>query len=448
MMGPLRQSPVWEILLVIEGTGPAAIEARPGPRRLGALQGWGERTFESLRDRNLRILWIGTLLNFAGITMNQTAQSVVAFNLTGNSRAVGTVMLGMGLAMLFIAPIAGAMADRVSKRRMLVLCQAVAAASFLFVGFAISADFISIPILAASAFVSGTMFAMIRSVRNAYIGEVATPAQRGNAVAVQQLAMTVMQVSGPFLAGVLIGWSAFGSAGTYAAMGAFFAVSIITMLQLPRTSAPKRASDAPNIIQDMWSGMRYGWTHAEIRWVLGGFVLLTVVGNPYITLLPGYVKRELGESTSNLGLLLGISAVGGFLVSIVAASMADSRRAPHLLAACNLTFGASLIGLGLAPNLGSAAVVMLFLGAGTSGFQVLNLAVALRAADVAFMGRVAALTMMAMSLSSIVALPVGILADHFGDRPVLTIMGVAVLVASVVLALWRRASDQQIAAAR
>ena len=95
-----------------------------------------------------------------------------------------------------------------------------------------------------------------------------------------------------------------------------------------------------------------------------------------------------------------------------------------------------------------AAVVMLFLGAGTSGFQVLNLAVALRAADVAFMGRVAALTMMAMSLSSIVALPVGILADHFGDRPVLTIMGVAVLVASVVLALWRRASDQQFAAAR
>ncbi len=433
--------------MVLEGTGPAAGEARAGDRVHGAAEGWFRRTFDSLRERNLRILWIGTLLNFVGVTMNQTAQGVVAFDLTGNSRAVGTVMLGMGLAMLLIAPIGGALADRVSKRRMLITCQAIGAATFVFVGFAISADFISIPILAASAFVSGTMFAMIRSVRNAYIGEIATPAQRGNAVAVQQLAMTVMQVTGPFLAGILIGWSAFGSAGTYTMMGAFFAIAIITMLQLPATSAPKRAFDAPNILQDTWSGMRYGWQNAEIRWVLGGFLLLTVVGNPYITLLPGYVKRELGETTSNLGLLLGISAVGGFLVSLVAASMADSARAPRLLAACNLTFGASLIGLGLAPNLGSAAVVMLFLGAGTSGFQVLNLAVALRAADVAYMGRVASLTMMAMSLSSIVALPVGILADRFGDRPILTVMGFAVLIVSVVLALWRRASDGQIAAA-
>jgi MFS family permease len=413
----------------------------------GAAEGWFRRTFDSLRERNLRILWLGTLLNFAGVTMNQTAQGVVAFDLTGNSRAVGTVMLGMGLAMLFIAPIGGALADRVSKRAMLITCQVIAATTFFFVGFAIAADFISIPLLAASAFISGTMFAMIRSVRNAYIGELATPAQRGNAVAVQQLAMTVMQVSGPFLAGILIGWSAFGSAGTYSAIGAFFAIGVITMLQLPRTSAPKRAIDAPNILHDTWSGMRYGWSNPEIRWVLGGFLLLTIVGNPYIALLPGYVKRELGETTSNLGLLLGISAVGGFLVSLVAASMADSPRAPRLLLVCNLLFGAALIGLGLAPNLRTAAVVMLFLGAGTSGFQVLNLAVALRVASVTYMGRVAALTMMAMSLSSIVALPVGWLADSKGDRPVLISMGSAVLVVAVMLGVWRTATGQQIAAA-
>ena len=60
---------------------------------------------------------------------------------------------------------------------------------------------INIFILVASAFIGGTMFAMIRSVRNAYIGELATPEQRSNAVAVQQLGMTVFQVSGPFLNG-------------------------------------------------------------------------------------------------------------------------------------------------------------------------------------------------------------------------------------------------------
>lgn len=426
--------------MAVESTTPdGPVSAATGP--WGVIDSWIGRTFESLRDRNLRILWVGTLLNFAGVTMNQTAQGVVAFELTGNSRAVGTVMLGTGLAMLFIAPLGGALADRVSKRRMLILCQTVAATTFFFVGVAIAAGFISIPLLAISAFVSGMMFAMIRSVRNAYIGEMAPPELRGNAVAIGQLAMTIMQVAGPFLAGILIGWSAFGSAGTYSLMGAFFAAGIVTMTRLPATSVPQRAVGTPNIFRDTLTGMRYGWANREIRWALGGFLLLTIFGNPYITILPGYVNRELNESTAKLGILLGVSAVGGFLVSIVAASMADSRRAPKLLAACNLTFGASLIGLGVAPGIESAALAMLFLGAGASGFQVLNLAVALRAAEVKYMGRVASLTMMAMSLSSIVALPIGWLSDEYGDRPILIAMGIAVLAVTFVLALWRQSSS-------
>ena len=431
--------------MAIEGI-PAGEAAAPAAGRSGAISRWFVRTFDSLRDRNLRILWIGTLLNFAGVTMNQTAQGVVAFDLTGNSRAVGTVTLGMGLAMLFIAPLGGTLADRVSKRAMLITCQAILALTFFGVGIAISGGFINIPILAVSAFIGGMMFAMIRSVRNAYIGEVASPEHRGNAVALGQLAMTVMQVSGPFLAGVLIGWSLVGSAGTYAVMGSFFLVGMITMIQLPKTKAPTRASGSPNIFRETWTGMKYGWANPEIRLVLGGFLLLTIVGNPYITLLPGYVRRELDSTTSNLGFLLGVSAVGGFAISLVAASMADSKNAPKLLFFCNLVFGASLIGLGLAPNLGAAAAVMLFLGVGASGFQILNLAVALRAAEVAYMGRIASLTMMAMSLSSIMALPMGWLADEIGDRTVFTGMGVSVLVVAVFLALWRNASVEKIEA--
>jgi predicted MFS family arabinose efflux permease len=250
--------------------------------------------------------------------------------------------------------------------------------------------------------------------------------------------MTTMMISGPFLAGLLLGWSLFGAAGTYAVMAGAFALGIITMFQLPSAIRVERASGSPNILQDTFIGLKYGWSHPEIQWVLGGFLLLTIVGMPYITLLPGYAKDVLGVSTSNLGVLLGISAAGGFLVSLVAASMADSPRAPHLLAACNVVFGLSLIGLWLAPNFATAAFVCLFLGAGASGFQVLNLAVALRAAEVAYMGRVAALTMMAGSLSGIMAFPVGALADRYGERHMLMVMGIGVLIVAVVLAAWRR----------
>ncbi|HET7737773.1 MAG TPA: MFS transporter, partial [Tepidiformaceae bacterium] len=245
-----------------------------------AVHGWFERTFESMENRNLRILWIGTLLNFVGVTMNTTAQGVVAFDLTGNNRAVGTVLLGSGLSMLFVAPFAGALADRLSKRTMLITCQLILGSTFGFLGIAISAGFISVPILAVSAFISSMMFAMIRSVRNAYIGELASPDQRGNAVAVQQLAMTVMAVLGPFLAGLLLGWKAVGSSGTYFVMAGAFVFAIATMLQLPATSAPAKTAASSGIVSETVTGLRYGWRHREIRWVLGGFFLLTVFGMP------------------------------------------------------------------------------------------------------------------------------------------------------------------------
>lgn len=425
----------------------AAAAQLPGAPVQRGVRGWFTRTFDSMSNRNLRLLWIGTLLNFAAVTMNQTAQGVVAYDLTGNNRAVGTVMLGSGLSMLFLSPFAGALADRFSKRMMLIACQLILLLTFVFLGFSIAADFISIPILAVSSFLSSMMFATIRSVRNAYIGELATADQRGNAVALQQLALSTMSISGPFLAGILLGWDVFGSAGTFYFMAGAFGVAIVTMLQLPPATSRIRPVGSPNILQETIEGLRYGWNHPEIRWVLGGFFLLTIFGMPYMTLLPGYTKDVLEVSTSRLGVLLGISAVGGFVVSLFAASMADSRKSLPMLAACNVLFGASLIGLAVAPGFWIAVAISLFLGAGASGFQVLNLAVALRAADVAHMGRVASLTLMAGSISGIVALPVGVLADTYGERPIFFGMGVCVIVVAIVLATWRRKAAVETAAA-
>jgi len=84
------------------------------------------------------------------------------------------------------------------------------------------------------------------------------------------------------------------------------------------------------------------------------------------------------------------------------------------------------------------AVVMLFLGAGASGFQMLNNAIALRAADIAYMGRVASLTTMAFSLSGLAAFPIGAAADHWGQRPVLAAMGGVLMCVAFILYVWKQ----------
>ena len=402
--------------------------------RVGA---WYEVTFRSFEDRNIRLLWLATALNFAGVSMNMTAQGVVAFNLTGDNRSVGTVMLGAGFASLLIAPVGGALADRVSKRAMLLSCQVALGSSFVFLGFSISAGFVNIPILTASAFINGMMFSMIRSVRNAFLGELAAPEMRGNAVALQQMAGTIMQIAGPFMAALLLGWSVTGAAGTYYLMTVAFCAAILMVVQLPSGRSAARDESSTNLLEDAVAGFRYSWSNPQIRWVMGGFFLLTLVGQPYITLMPGYTSDVLGVSTSRLGVLLAISAIGGFLISLAAASLADSPKAIPMLGVCNLLFAFSLIGLAFAPNFSTAAVIVLFLGAGASGFQVLNLSIALRTAEAAYMGRVVSMTMMASALNGFAALPIGILADHYGLREVLFFMGCGVFLVAVVLNLWR-----------
>ena len=247
-------------------------------------------------------------------------------------------------------------------------------------------------------------------------------------------------VAGPFFAAILLGWSATGAAGTYFIMAGAFYVALLMMVQLP--GPPDRKDvEVPSFWSDTMLGLRYGWAHQEIRWVLGSFLFLTIFGMPFATVLPAYAENALSVNTSAFGVLLGLAALGGLLVSIMAASLADSPSAPRFLFVCNLLFAGSLAGLAVAPSFAVACVVVVFLGAGSSGFQVLNLAIALRAADVAYMGRVAGLTMMASSVSGLSAFPVGALADRFGEREMLMSMGIAVLAVTVVLALWRETAN-------
>ena len=96
----------------------ATIAAQPRAIR------WVNSTFAALEQRRFRVLWTGTAISFIGFMMSSTAQNVVAYDLSGNNRAVGLVMFGQGVAMLILSPVGGVLADRMSKRMLLMVSQA------------------------------------------------------------------------------------------------------------------------------------------------------------------------------------------------------------------------------------------------------------------------------------------------------------------------------------
>jgi MFS family permease len=395
------------------------------------------RTFAALGLRDFRVMWVGTWASYIPFFMAFAVNSVVAFHLTGVNRAVGTVLFAQGIAMIFLAPLGGAGADRWPKRRVLALSQSAAAAVFGTFALLLWLDRLSIPAMAAGSFVLGVAVSFLGPARQAFAAELVGPELRGNAVALNQVPLTGSQVLGPLLAGLLLASPA-GAAGAYALMSAFYLLAVLSLAPLPRSVARANAGET-HVLADLLEGLRYVRSHRRLRLLVLFFVGVIMLGFSYGTVLPGLISHqfahELEHPLEAVPLLLFTSALAGLSVTLVAARFADSRHALPLFTAMPFVFAVGLVGLAVSPSYVAAVAAMAVIGLGFSGFQTLNAAVIVRTTEPAYFGRVFSLSMLAFAGNSLMSLPVGVLADAIGERTTLLVLCGAVVTVATTISL-------------
>jgi MFS family permease len=389
---------------------------------------WYATTFESLRVRDYRVLWWGSTLATLAFMMTRTVQSVVAFDIAGNSTAVGVVALGSGIAIIFIGPIGGVLADRLSKRQVLLTGQSLVGICFTTIGVLILTDVIELWMLVSLSFLMGLCFSFIGPTRQAYVGELVTRDLLANAVALSQLSMGFSRVISPMLAGGLIALAISGTGGTYLVMGAILFGVVATLSLLP-ASRPKPSGKS--LTGDFAAGLEHVRERPRLMLLVISFILVIIIGQPYVTVLPALLEHELGHSSETIGILFTVEAIGGLLTGLLVAGSVSGANAARVMFALGVMLGVGLIGLAFVPNLAFALVAEFFMGAGLTGFQLTNNALLMLEADQAYFGRVMSLVMIAWGGQGLTALPLGVLADRIGERPVLAIEGV--LIIAVVL---------------
>jgi len=381
--------------------------------------------FSALHNRNFRLLWIGSLSAFVGFFASNVVQSVVAFQLTSSNRSVGEVVFGRGLAQLLLAPIGGALADRLSKRNILVSSQALTALVFFWLAWLTSLGTLRVGHLTAGGFLIGMTFSVLGPTRSAYVIEIVEPEARGNAIAMNQVALNASRVAGPAIAGLLLALPGLGASGAFVMMGLAYLGAVATQYFLPRT-VPNPEASRRGLLADVADGVRYVGTHKRLKALLLMFGLSVMFGFPYVTVLPGLVQHQLGLPSSQVSVLFGISAVGGLLASVLIAKVADS---PYMMRAYVLSgwaFGVSLLLLWLARDLLAAGALLFLVGVTSGCFTTLNGAVLLRNTDPRYMGRVMSLAMLAFGGFGLIGIPVGLLADAAGEGATCAVMGVLV----------------------
>lgn len=399
------------------------------------MHSWTARTFGSLQVRNFRILWLGTLSAFVSFFMSTVAQAIVAFDLTGTNGSVGLVVGGQGLGQLLFGPVGGVAADRFPRRFLVIASQAGITATFAVIAVLLALGLLTVWLLALGSFVVGAAFAFLGPARTSMMMDFVGPDRRGNAVALSQVALNASRVVGPPIVGLLIWLNYVGKPGAYFFMAGLYALALLLTVVLP--PALRIASTGRTVLGDMSSGLMYVSRLPRLRLLVVSYGVVIMVGFPYVAVLPGLLENELGRDSGGMALtvIYTATAAGGLVASLWVASFADGGRADFVYGAGAVLFGVSLIATGLAPNYVTATAAMFVVGVGSGAFQTLNGALVAQTSSPEYFGRVLSLTFLAFAGFGIVAIPVGIAADAFGERPVLVTQGVLVSAAMALFLL-------------
>ena len=408
-----------------DGNGARVVTSPPEPAADAGtlLTGW-RRTFSSLRIVPYRWLWFGMLAYFLAMQMDMIARGYLAYDLTGRATSLGLVWVAWGVPMLLLSLVAGALADRVEKRDLLIVVQAGMAVLSLATAVLIHTGVIEFWQLVVLGVGQGLVWAFAVPARMALVPELVGEEELTNALALNNTAMNGTRIVGPALAGGLIAVPLVGMQGVFYLMVLLYVVVSLTLLPIPRTGPPAR-QQAP-LLEEMAAGVRYVASRRNlVVLMVMGFVPI-LLGMSYAALLPVFAKDVHGMESMGLGIMSAFVGVGAIVGSLVIAYFSDYPHRATLALVLGVGFGLALFVFAEAPSFAVALAALSIVGFTFNSYMTLNNSLIFSQADPAFYGRVMSVYMLSWSLMPLATLPMTGLADAIGAPTTVAVAGLVV----------------------
>lgn len=396
-------------------------------------------TFESFRFRDYTLFWVGAFISNTGSWMQNYALAIVVYSLRRSELDSGLVNFVSGIPILFLALPAGAIADRVDKRRLLIVSQAVLMLQAVAIGILSSTGRLA-PAHALSALfwigglglLGGVMSALTFPAWQSLLPDLVPRDALLNAIALNSAQFQSARLLGPLAAAgmVLVG----------ATMGDIFWVNagsflfVIAALAAIRPCAPASQAPSAEKREGSWrtvtAGLRYAREHGFIGVLIGSTAVMTVFGMPYMMLLPAYADKVLGGGKAETAYLMAANGLGAVVGALFVAGLPKGVRRERLIPTVMVGFALLLGAFALSRWLWLSLVVSALAGASVLTINSLTNTTIQAAVPGALRGRVMALFIMSfmgiMPVSSLIFGPVG---RAIGP-------GRAILAGAVVLLAW------------
>jgi MFS family permease len=386
------------------------------------------RTFSALAIPNFRLFFYGQSTSLVGTWMQSVAQSWLVFTVTHSATAIGFVLALQTLPVLVLAPYGGVIADRVDKRRFLIVLQSLMGVQALVLGLLAVTHAVVFWEICVLAMILGLNNCFETPTRQAFMREMVGPAHVRNAVSLNSTMVNAARAIGPAVAGLLI---ATVGVGVCFLVNAASFIAVVSSLTSMDTTALQPSPPAERAKGQLREGLRYVGKEPRL-WVpllMAGIVGL--LAYEFQVTLPVVAKQTFGGNAATYGFLtaaMGFGAVFGGLMTA-----ARGRPGLRTMTVSGTGFGVAMLCVALAPSLAIAFVAMAVTGFAAITFMSTgNSTLQLEAAP-SMRGRVMALWAVAFMGSTPIGAPlIGWVVEVAGARAGIAVGGISCLVAAAI----------------
>ena len=391
----------------------------------------------AFRHRNFRLFYVGFVVSLLGGWMQRVALSWLVLEMTDSAFYVGFVDAVSMLPILVFTLYAGVLADRFSKRNVVVVTQSAAMLLALVLTGLVFADVVELWHVVVLATLVGLTHAFDIPARHALMVDLVGKDDLTNAIALNSSAFNATRVVGPAIAGVVIGVVGVGLCFFLNGVTYLAVIAALVAIRLP---AFRRPATRTSPFKDIGEGFRYILADERSRTMVVNIATFSIFGLPAFVLMPVMARDVLGQGAEAYGWMMSAVGIGALAGALGLAVFGHRVPRGRVLSTAAAVFGALVVLFAISRSLAATLAVLVLLGFAMINMTALTNTLLQTIAPDELRGRVVSFYAWAfLGLGPFGALQAGVVAEHLGTPWALAIGGSVCLVTAVVLLLRSRA---------
>ncbi len=406
------------------------VRQTPPAPRFGVVGRSFYHTFEAvIANRDFRMLWFGMVLSMGGFQMQMVARGILVYEMTDDAFITGLVGLGFAPSLLVVSLWGGVLGDRLERRSLIQISQAVNGLLAGGVAVLMFSDNLAWGYLFGVSVAQGAMFALQMPARQAAIPSLVGKDQLPNAFALNAMAMSMMTLIAPALAGVL--YELIGPENVYVIVCSVMLSAVLFTSLVPKMPPPASVP-GQSVLENIIAGFRYIGQNKLVLNLLIYSVIVALLSMPFRMLVQVYAKDVYGSEPSGVGVLLTALGLGGLVGTISIANLREGHRRGWIVLGGAFVASGSLGLIVAVPVFFAGVIGMVGMGLAEQARWALGQSLMMENSTDEYRARVMSVLMMTFGLMPVGMLPLGWAMKDFGARPSVAVVSIALLAFAVL----------------